>query len=196
MPRIRLQLSEVRAGALPPVCLVCGRPATSYISKSFSWRPPSAIVLSFLIMCVCLPVALALYIFSRSQMKRMTVHVPLCDRHRNYWAWRAFGTVVPGLVLTGMAIAFAVFNQIKLVPEVLYFPVFLAIIVMFMIWLALVWFLNKKGVRAEEITDDEIILHSVSLEFHDMVRYERTNTKGPGTSIWDEYDPYPRGVRG
>ena len=77
MPRIRLRLSEVRPGALPPVCLVCGRTAALYAAKTFSWRPTQAVLLSLLTFCLCWPVALALFIISRSQTQRMTVHTPL-----------------------------------------------------------------------------------------------------------------------
>ena len=192
MPRIRLQLSEVRAGALPPVCLVCGRVATLYVARSFSWRPASAAVLSLLMLCVCLPVAITLFVISRSQTRRVMVNVPLCNRHRHYWLWRAFWITVPLLILVAVVIALGILSITDLIPEGVYYLTFFSCIVMFAAWLAATWFITKGGVKAVEITDDDVTLEPVSTAFFDVVRYERTMKKAEGVPVWDEYDPYPR----
>src|SRR5262245_42049975 len=130
MPRIRLRLLEVRPGALPPVCLVCGRPAALYDVKTFSWHPGSSVFVSLLILCICFPVALALYIVSRSQTRRMTVHTPLCERHRYYWGWRHFWVIVPLLVLVAAVAVLATLTLTELIPERMYFALLLTSIVL------------------------------------------------------------------
>ena len=192
MPRIRLQLSEVRSGALPPVCLVCGRTAALYAPKTFSWRPTTSPLLSLLVLCLCWPVALALFVVSRSQTHQMTVHTPLCERHRNYWGWRHFWMIVPLLVLVAAVAILATLTLSELIPHETYIALFVSTIVLLAVWAATAMYLNKTGVRAEEITDDEIILSPVSSEFFDLVGYERRARKGPNIPPWDAYDPYPR----
>ncbi|HLW65257.1 MAG TPA: hypothetical protein VKS79_08060, partial [Gemmataceae bacterium] len=39
MAQIRLQQRETIASGLPPVCIVCGRPAITHVRKNFLWRP-------------------------------------------------------------------------------------------------------------------------------------------------------------
>src|SRR5260221_12686740 len=193
MPRIRWRLSEVRAGALPPVCVVCGRTASLYTPKTFSWRPASSPLLSLLLLCVCWPVAVVLFIVSRSQTRRMTVFTPLCDRHRLFWGWRHFWTIVPLLVLVAGVVALAGLMLLtEAMPLERYFALFLTIAVLFLVWAVSATYLNKTGVRADEITDDEITLCPVSSQFFDVVTLERNAKKAPAAALpWDEYDPYP-----
>jgi len=192
MPRIRLRLSEVRPGALPPVCLVCGRTAALYAPKTFSWHPGSSALVSLLVLCLCWPVAVALFIISRSQTRRMTVHTPLCERHRYYWGWRHFWMIIPLLVLVAAVAVLATLTLSEMIPPGMYYALFLSTLALLGLWAVTATYLNKSGVRANEITDDEIILNSVSSEFFDLVAYERGAKKGPNIPPWDEYDPYPR----
>jgi hypothetical protein len=193
MPRIRLQLSEVRAGALPPVCVVCGRTAALYAPKVFSWRPSYSLLLTLLVLCLCWPAAVVVFIVNRSQTRRMTVYTPLCERHRLYWGWRHFWTIVPLLVLVAGVAALAMLMLAEEIPLDRYFSLFLVAVVLFAVWAASAAYLNKTGVRADEITDDEITLVPVSSAFFDMVTSERAAKKAPTTVPWEEYDPYPLG---
>src|SRR5262249_46492668 len=158
MPRIRLRLSETRPGTLPPVGIVCGRTATLYVPKTFSWRPNTSPLLSLLVLCLCWPVALALFIVSRSQTRHMTIHTPLCERHRNYWGLRHFWLIVPLLVLVAAVALLAVLTLSELIPHEVYITLFASTIILLALWAAMAMYLNRIGVRADEITDEEIIL--------------------------------------
>src|SRR5207244_4719662 len=156
---------------LPPVCVVCGRTAALYTAKTFSWRPTQAVLISLLTLCLCWPVALALFIVSRSQTRRMTVHTPLCERHRNYWGWRHFWMIVPLLVLVAVVAILATLTLSELMPPDMYYALFVSTVVLLALWSATATYLNRSGVRGDEITDDEITLSPVSSEFFDRVWY-------------------------
>jgi|SRR5579859_7859621 len=192
MPRIRLELSEVRAGALPPACLVCGRSAEVYFARTFSCRPPSTAALSLLLLCICWPIALTLFFVERAQAKQMTVHVPLCQRHRSYWLWRAFWITIPLLVMLAVVIALGALSLSNMIAENAYYLVLFSTIFLLMVWGVTAWILSRTGIRAVEITVDEITLEPVSTAFAEMVRDQRIAKKGETGPVWDDYDPYPR----
>src|SRR5262245_36420107 len=98
MTRIRLRLSEVRPGALPPVCMVCGRASAAHVPKTFSWRPPWMSIAARMALFICLPIGMVLMLVGYVQTERVTVDGPMCERHRQYWVWRAFWIYVPLLV--------------------------------------------------------------------------------------------------
>ena len=79
-----------------------------------------------------------------------------------------------------------------MIPPPIYYALFLSTVVLLALWAVTATYLNRTGVRADEITDDEIILSPVSSEFFDLVGYERSAKTGPNVPPWDEYDPYPR----
>jgi len=149
-------------------------------------------VISLLSLFLCPPVAIILFVISRSQVKRMTIHAPLCERHRHYWAWRTFWITVPLLVLVAVVIALVALLLSEMIADNAYYLVLLATIFLLMVWAATAWYLSHSGIRAVEITDYDITLDPVSNAFAELVRDDRIAKKGQAGPDWEAYDPYPR----
>lgn len=79
MAQLRLKRYEVKAGQLPAVCMFCGQPATSEHRRTFFGHPRGmrGILVAGLLLRV-----------GQKQIKRMTVHIPVCERHKNPWRRR------------------------------------------------------------------------------------------------------------
>src|SRR5437868_5984208 len=85
---------------LPPVCMVCGAPATVRRNKQFSWQPQWVPIL---ILGGLLPYLIVSLILT----KRQRVETPLCDRHASYW-W-LFPTLLVVSFLAIFGVGFVVF---------------------------------------------------------------------------------------
>ena len=106
MAVIRLDRFEAEEGDLPAVCMKCGAPAVLEKLKQFSWNPPWVILLILIGLLPYVIVALVL-------TKRMRVRVPLCNEHKNHFAWRAWFIYggFAGLFLLGIVV-FAVMTSL------------------------------------------------------------------------------------
>ncbi len=82
------------AVALPPLCIKCGAPATSRLSKSFHWHAPWVYV--FLLLGVLPYAFLALLLRTRIDMR-----IPLCVGHRR----RRRNLILAGWLLAVVGIA-------------------------------------------------------------------------------------------
>lgn len=76
MAKVRLRRYEIEEYDLPPVRAKCGARAVARPEKTFSWHPGWVTVL---ILVGLMPYVLVALILT----KRMTVPLPLCQRHRN-----------------------------------------------------------------------------------------------------------------
>ena len=104
MAQLRLGRYEAEGGRLPPLCMRCGEPATLTKTKKFSWYPSWVYLLILLHLLIFLIVALIM-------TKRMTVPVPLCEKHKNQFLWPTLlglaalllvlAVVFGGLILAG-----------------------------------------------------------------------------------------------
>src|SRR5262245_904322 len=92
MAQIILKKRETDAEYLPELCMACGQPATTHIRKNFAWHPPWVIILILVNIIVYAIVAMIM-------TKRMTVDVPVCERHRGYWWKRHLLMWLPLLVI-------------------------------------------------------------------------------------------------
>lgn len=158
-------------GVLPPVCTRCGADADRTVKKTFSWYPPWV---NILFVAGLLPWLIVMLILT----KRMTVYAPMCDRHRGHWWTRALlanGLALLGIValvslmILGFILAdnnrgqgdeFALYGMIAGVA--LFIPLIIVAVVV-----------SKGTIRATEITDEEIQLTGVAIEFEDAVEDER-----------------------
>lgn len=160
MASVRLHGSEVYEEDLPPVCMCCGARARFYPKKNFLWHPPWVICL---LPFGLLPFAVVASILT----KRMNVWAPMCNTHRNHWAWRT------ALMWIGLCV-FVVLGFIALVLAVNQQPgqqnpafglvcAGLGILLLaFLITLAIVHYI---AIRPTEITDSTITLTNVCDEF-------------------------------
>jgi hypothetical protein len=167
MPAIWLDRDERRD--LPPVCMVCGVEATTTTRQTFRWHPPWVIVLILVSIPIWVIVALIL-------TKTMTVHAPVCEEHRGYWRRRkliAWLPVLSGVTLFGVgaAVMIGAGNDPRLQDIGLY--VMLGGALWFFVTLIAAAIVLRGGVRATEITDDEVRLAGVHPEFVDALRDRR-----------------------
>lgn len=159
MARIKLSHEEVREGRLPRLCMRCGAPATIEKRKTFSWCPSWVAVL---ILVGLLPYLIVMLILT----KRMTVFVPLCDKHRNHWLWRtalvlALVAVLVGLIVVGIMVISAAAPQEGGLGGTVCVAGLLGLIVCPVI----AWLILKDLIRPEEITDRTITLVKVHPNF-------------------------------
>jgi hypothetical protein len=179
MPSIRLFRDEVGEGALPRVCMRCGKDATCTIRKTFSWHAQWIDILIFLGVLLCTPLFLVGVVCALAMTLRMRVWVPLCDEHKNYWKWRSIyiaGGTVCFLILGGALLAFIVSRPAgqetsDLIGLVCVLPGAIALV-----WLISAAIIQSMMIRPSEITTDSIRLGRVAEEF--VAAVEHSDTAG------------------
>src|SRR5437660_1051241 len=92
MARITLIEPDRPGYSLPRVCVQCGRPATEWVFKAFSWYPSW---LALLMPWGIFPYLLAVVFMT----KRMNVTLPFCTAHRRHWLVRTNLVSGSGLLL-------------------------------------------------------------------------------------------------
>jgi hypothetical protein len=170
MATLRLGRYEVEEYELPRMCMCCGARARYHKTKNFQWSPPWA----FLVLG-----AIGAMIF----MKRITVDVPLCEKHKWHWGIRtalAIGGLVVIVLLVMVAAAVASEDN-TLAPFV-----FLPLLVLFLGWIGLLIGMAVTTIRPTEITDKSVTLVGVCQEFIEAVEEARRG---------DEDDDRPRRSR-
>ena len=168
MPSIRLFRDEVGEGALPRVCMRCGKVATCTIRKTFSWHAQWIDILIFVGLLVFTPLFLVGVVCALAMTLRMRVWVPLCDEHKNYWKWRSVyiaGGTILFLILGGALLAFMVTRPAgqetsDLIGLVCVLPGAIALV-----WLISAAIIQSTMIRPSEITTDSIRLGRVAREF-------------------------------
>lgn len=158
MSAVRLRRREAERGHLPRVCVCCGEPATTTVTRKFAWHPFWVWLL--------LPVGLLpLIIVAIMTTKRMTVQIPFCESHEDHWSWRErvhrrfFGVLV--LMLVGsVGVVVAAPRQGDLCAVI-----GIGCAVVFLTWILTGLILQRMGIQVDEITDGAITLSKVSPEF-------------------------------
>jgi hypothetical protein len=180
MAKIRLRRWEVEEYELPPVCARCGERAVVQPDKTFSWHPPWVLVFLFIGgLLIYVIVALIL-------TKRMTVPLPFCRRHRNYWRNRAmfvYGGLFGLLLLT----AGGVIASLALDPAgqgAVLGTVCVGAFLIFLVWLIAAAIMQTNGIRTNEITDRFIVLVGLSREFVDAVYDDRDAAEEQAKQRW------------
>jgi hypothetical protein len=178
MAQAKLGTYEAEEGVLPPVCLRCGAPATGFWGRRFTWQPGWIYVL--------LAVNPAPYLVGSLLLRRrLRVLAPFCDAHRRTgWArlLLAAGVIILlALLLRGVA---------EWTPNF-----FLLLWLAGLFWLALIFLLRLKTLRAIEITEDSITLTGVAEAFALALQREKA------TALPSRYQPQRplvqgRGTRG
>lgn len=174
MAKLQLNQSETDRDFLPSTCMMCGAPATDHIRKNFSWYPPWVGV--FVLVAVPLFIIMALVM-----TKRMTVEVPVCDRHRGYWWKRQLFMFLP-LVLffaLGVGAMVALGNGPNNDAGGIACAASVGIAI---IWLIVAAVIQSLMVRPTEITDRTITLKNVNDDFERAVTEARRGRRS------DRYD--------
>jgi hypothetical protein len=201
MAQIRLQIKETVASGLPPVCIVCGRPAVTHVRKTFLWRPGwtswlllSSLFLTLFTLMVLLPLFIVVVVVSLARTRHRAVETPLCALHRHYWGWRGFWLYFPLLVIVVAVLGECALMLNKLIEDEPFRWLFGGSIVMFVLWAIVAAVLHSSTIRASEISDTEITLHRVDRFFVESLRHDRgeARQRQRPEPAWPDYDPYPR----
>jgi hypothetical protein len=183
MAQVKMGRYEVEKRELPGVCARCGQPTRYYKTKNFSWYPPWIGITILIALPVFLILALVM-------TKRMTVGVPLCDKHKYHWGVRLaiilLGLLaviligVGALVLGGM-----ISDSDKDTGATIMGLGMAGAGVLFLVWLITVVVVQSTAIRPTEITDTSITLTGLSDAFVEAVESEAGRE--------DDYDrPRPR----
>lgn len=158
MAEIRLGLYEMQSGHVPEVCLLCGAPATTWIKRKFSWRPPDFVVFG-------------------DNSRKMTVNLPMCAAHRKHWLRRVHFNLVYLAVLILLAGIAVVVAQYQPKDAVLGLSCF-AFVVLLIIWGVVNVVFDAILVKPTEITERSISFKGVSESFVDAVNEARLKMPG------------------
>ncbi len=172
MAEIRLGRYEIEHYDPPPVCIRCGAPSVVCKDHRFNWYP----LWAFLVLGV---IGAAMF------TKRMTVPVPLCDRHKWHWGGRTAIVLLGLLAFIGLFIGGAVLaNEDDDLAPYIFFPIGL----LFLAWIVSAVVLAATTIRPREITDKSITLTGVSPDFIDALNEARRGERGED----EENDDRPR----
>jgi hypothetical protein len=184
MALVRLDRYEVERNRLPEVCMRCGAAATLMKDRTFSWHPPWVDWFIILGLVLFWPLLIVGIILSSSMTKRMRVTVPLCEGHKNHWLWRKwfiYGGLLGVACLGFGAMAFLISTGPQ-DPDLQTLAGWTCAgsALVGLIWLIAAAIVEKGGIRASEITDEQISLIRVSPAFVEALGRERDEE--------DEYD--------
>lgn len=158
MAQVRLGLFEIENRKLPMLCLRCGESATDWVDRTFKWRPTELTSIG-------------------NPMRTMSVAVPLCERHRNHWAWRVWLNLalipVAVLLVLGFLAALIVLPEMHeakgSITGFLCAGGFLLTLVVFVVNMIF----DLTLIKPREITERSILLDRVSEEFAEAVEKTR-----------------------
>ena len=190
MAQVCLQVGEAD-GYLPPVCMVCGEPASGTKVRSMAWTPPWV---GLLLLGTLLPYLIVASILT----KRTTVEVPLCERHQGHWfnrnllVWGTFSI----LLLVWIA-AITLFRFIPQPEQDTVIPfICLGSSLLFVVWVIVLLACQYTAIRPKEITDYEITITGVCDAFVDAVddarAARRARKRERESREFDEEDEAPR----
>ena len=189
MATVRLERDEVDNDSLPDVCMVCGAEATLRKRKSFSWHPPWVILLILISLWPYIIVALIL-------TKRMTVRAPLCEQHKNHWAWRTAFILGGFLVflLLGVVSVMVLSNQANQggADEAIGGLLCFGTVISGLVWLIAAAIIHSLGIRPTEITDRTITLVHVSPAFVEALEMVRAEQEDKRQRLWQDRRPMDR----
>ena len=167
MPSIKLTDYECRKDLLPNLCMFCGVPATEYKKKRFAWHPSWVWILILVSVLIAAILALVL-------IKRMTVRVPLCERHIGYWKRRGLtlGLSFAAIAVVAIGAIVAMDNKAPGEDELSGWLCGGSVFLLFA-WLVGAAIYQSNGVRPTEITDRFIKLTGVHKDFVDALEDDR-----------------------
>lgn len=172
MPNIKLSRYECSRDLLPPLCMFCGEPATVRKHKTFGWHPGWVWLLLLANLIVLVVVAMIL-------TKRMSLKVPLCDRHAGWWARRTLTILFTFLGVAVLCIGGGIYLDAQPMKQQDDLSAVLCGggVVLFLGWLVLAGVYSASGVRPTEITDKAIRLTGVSEAFVEALEDERSRDR-------------------
>jgi DNA-directed RNA polymerase subunit RPC12/RpoP len=143
---------------LPHVCVRCGHPSDTYVEKNFLWWPAWANLLT--------PFA------PMFMTQRMTVKLPVCNRHRNPWLAMQFfaaAMLFYFFVVPIGAIFIMMMSAREGADNRLAIDILIGWLVGLPIVLGLVLLMRRRTILPQQITRDQITLWGVCRNFADRV---------------------------
>jgi hypothetical protein len=170
---ISLGRYEIEEYDPPDVCMKCGAPSRVVVRRTFSWTPQWVGTLIVVGLLFFTPLALIFLIVSAVMTKRMSVRVPLCEKHKGHWTMRMLITLLGFLgVLAFVGIAiFATVSEGDLAELTTLFWVVAGFLLLG--WLITIAVLQSTAIKATEITDRSITLTGVSQGYIEALREDR-----------------------
>jgi hypothetical protein len=169
MANVRLFFDEIEADALPRACLRCGKPATVFKEKTFSWGPGWVMALLAVGAIASGPLFVVALVLIPVLLRRKRFRVPLCEAHRN--PWRGLQAVLFGGLATLALLIFATVvlwavGRAQRPPDTgLAGWSCLGAFVFFIVWLFPAAVVQTRVIRAIEITSNSIMLTNVGRAF-------------------------------
>ncbi len=163
MAQVRVSVDEAD-GRLPAVCMRCGEPATTTVTRKMQWHPSWVYIM-------ILPGLLIYVIVALIMTKHIAVQAPLCDKHKGHWFKRAMlmlGTFFL-FALAGVGALVLAGNLDKPLSDQLMPFACVFSCVMAVAWVVLVIVCKATEIGPKEITDTEVLLGGVSDNFVDAV---------------------------
>jgi hypothetical protein len=167
MAQVTLGRLEAEQGALPPVCLRCGRPAVLYRARRFGWQP------GYTYLCLLVTIWPFLLV-SLLAHRRMRVLGPWCWNHRHYglirWALFSFAVGFLGAVLALVTAWLITFTGAQNEGPQQIVASWIAGILL----LAILLIARINSLRPIEITSESITLTGVADAFVERRNVEKT----------------------
>jgi hypothetical protein len=172
---------------LPPVCMVCGAPATVRKIKQFSWQPQWVILI--LLLAGPLPYVIVALIMT----KRQKVDTPLCDRHSTYW-WLFPTLLVLTLVailgsgVVGLIAVDIITNASR--PGIGDYSGLVCLVTggVGIVWLIVAAVLSFRRIRPQEISERHIELVKVSRQFANAIEEQEEQDHRASRNFGREFD--------
>ena len=117
MPTLKIWNTEITDGKLPPVCLVCGKPASCRMYGKLAAPSWQAALLSPLISLLGGWVHIAWQ--SRATAADVHAGLPFCEKHAPYWARRSFIIVGGWLLAAALVLLCVAFSFLPAVGDVI-----------------------------------------------------------------------------
>jgi ribosomal protein L40E len=177
MAAVDLHLHEVEDGWMPPVCARCGAESLYVRAKTTVWSPwwvpLVAMVTGFVIFLPFIRLLFAGLTGTSETSRRVTLHLPFCDRHRNHWRWRFWplaGLFMLSLGLIGGGITVA--TQWEPTSDLAVKMIGMGVLC-FVVWGLLALILPRTGIRMTDMAGTALTLAGVSELFCDAVAERR-----------------------
>lgn len=159
---ITLFRDECREGYLPSRCMHCGLPAEGTVSRTFSWVSP----LWFLLVCIGVGI-IGLVVILFLLAKKMTVNIPVCQKHRNHWFVISMWLMVCAIV--DIVIFLVFLSQYQEIEQNFGMSIIVVSFIMFALTIPLLYLIYTLQIRAVYINDYQIILAGVNSDFANEV---------------------------